>query len=42
MTGEETFIIEFLIIGILIYLSFCVYKASEELEKEKNKKDIDK
>ena len=37
MTNEEKTIIEFIIIAILIYLSYCVYKASVELELEKKK-----
>lgn len=37
MTNEEKTIIEFIIIAILIYLSYCVYKASVELELEKRK-----
>ena len=38
MNDAEKVIIEFLIMGILIYLIYCVYKASTELEKEKKKK----
>lgn len=39
MNAAEKVIIEFLIIGILIYLIYCVYKASTELEKEKKEEE---
>ena len=42
MSDEEKVIIELIVVAILIYLSHCVYKASQEIEKEKNKKQVKK